>query len=61
MEKVIEYLKKNGKTIGKQAQQGDKLCIDIVTIYQKWTKEPANPGWAGILAGMIDEYKNRGS
>lgn len=57
MEEIYSFLKDNKAQIQSRASEGDKVCQEIITVYRMHCKVPQDPGAAGVLMGLVDDYK----
>ena len=56
---VMEFLKLNGRPIGREAVEGDVLARLVVSSYSLHYRCPGDPGAQGVLMAAIEEYRRR--
>jgi hypothetical protein len=54
-DKIIPFLTKHGKEIGKKASEGDELCIKIIDHY-KFVYAFSEQCCVGLLEEVVDQY-----
>ena len=60
---VMDYLKENGKTIGNESNEGNKLASEVISAYSFHYKCPGDPGGKCLLIVAVEKYikaKNNG-
>lgn len=59
VDRCVIFLKKYGKTIRTQYDNGDVLARKIIVTYNMLYKCPGDPGALGILQAHIEEFKKQ--
>ena len=58
-DEVMEFLKSNGRAIGREAAEGDVLARLVVSSYSLHYRCPGDPGAQGVLMAVVEEYRGR--
>lgn len=58
-DRLVNKIKPIGLEIGKLADEGDKLCKNIMQWYSMWHRCPGDPGSYVVCEKYVDEYLAR--
>lgn len=56
LNKAIQYLQKNGRQIGDEAQKGNPNAKNIINLYRLVRVNVNDPGAAGLLISAVEEH-----